>query len=217
MSELGQPNPDLASSPRTRRARRPPQSCEPCRRRKVRCDLEMPCSACRQSRGRVNCTYRSSARVSSSVSNPEPAIASVRAQQPLFQETPRAPEVPRPALSSATPATIEERLLSTERRMHSIEKSISSKNGHTANLPESSRSCLAPKNAPSTLPEAKGLSVVPTTPLMRNTTEKVKLFGSSHWLHTAAKVLLDSPSEQLLFLWRSRKIVELTRPTVQCQ
>ena len=64
MSEHGQLNPEPVSvtSPRTRRARRPAQSCEPCRRRKVRCDLGTPCSACRQSRGRMSCTYSSSAR-----------------------------------------------------------------------------------------------------------------------------------------------------------
>lgn len=190
MSDHGQLNPEPVSvtSPRTRRARRPAQSCEPCRRRKVRCDLGTPCSACRQSRGRMSCTYSSSARHSTSEPNPNPAIATTHEQQTVPEETPRAPGSSRRVTTSSVSATVEERLLNTERRMQSIEKSLTPRNGHNTVLAESSKPFLVPHNTSSSSSEAKGLTIVPTIPLVRNTAEKVKLFGSSHWLHTAAKV-----------------------------
>lgn len=48
--------PRTTSPPRKRR--RPPKSCDPCRRRKVRCDRELPCGPCQRARTSLHCFYR---------------------------------------------------------------------------------------------------------------------------------------------------------------
>ncbi|KAH2980197.1 hypothetical protein KXW58_002933 [Aspergillus fumigatus] len=48
--------PRTTSPPRKRR--RPPKSCDPCRRRKVRCDREVPCGPCQRARTSLHCFYR---------------------------------------------------------------------------------------------------------------------------------------------------------------
>ncbi|KAH8673277.1 hypothetical protein BX600DRAFT_203011 [Xylariales sp. PMI_506] len=41
-----------------RKRRRPPKSCEQCRKRKLKCDRKLPCAPCKRSRRRLLCTYR---------------------------------------------------------------------------------------------------------------------------------------------------------------
>ncbi|KAL3470327.1 hypothetical protein BJX99DRAFT_264319 [Aspergillus californicus] len=47
----------MTDQPRRKR-RRPAISCEPCRQRKVRCDLSQPCGPCARAKSSLNCLYR---------------------------------------------------------------------------------------------------------------------------------------------------------------
>lgn len=44
--------------PAKRRRRRPAKSCQQCRERKIRCDQNVPCSACVRARASLTCSYR---------------------------------------------------------------------------------------------------------------------------------------------------------------
>ncbi|CAG8906179.1 unnamed protein product [Penicillium egyptiacum] len=59
-----QDHPSL-STPPPRKRRREPMSCDPCRRRKVRCDREFPCGPCERARTSLQCFYRPTVAASS--------------------------------------------------------------------------------------------------------------------------------------------------------
>ncbi|GFF95099.1 C6 transcription factor, putative [Aspergillus udagawae] len=95
-----QGNPSLTTSPPHKR-RRPPQSCDPCRRRKVRCDREFPCGLCERARTSLQCFYRPAVAASSpSVDEfsrltascaPDGHIPPPQAVDPQMQSRPPAP------------------------------------------------------------------------------------------------------------------------------
>ena len=197
-----------------RRNRRTVQSCDPCRRRKVRCDLKSPCSACQVSRNLVTCTYQGDQQ------QPSLALEDRGSEDNNAQQ-----QVPRSLrLSIAPNNNIEhpakrqrktnesEQIRSVERRVqqlehsvvqevypqqHSLSSSNSNSNNHPTLLALSDRlqhveqrlaELSQARPAPSAVTGDKSLTIPSVIPRLRHNPKKVKLFPSSHWLHNAEKV-----------------------------
>ncbi|KAI0129018.1 C6 transcription factor [Xylariales sp. AK1849] len=64
---------DTESSKSARKRRRPPKSCEQCRKRKLRCDRELPCKPCRRSRHVLQCSYQADTQRSATSQAPHSA------------------------------------------------------------------------------------------------------------------------------------------------
>lgn len=216
MADNDRPSATRMMSPPVRRYRRPAQSCEPCRRRKVRCDLEMPCSACRLSRAPVACTYRDDGRSSpktngngndnggDSISENEHNIIHTATARSRVYTT----DADTPTISSKRPrlaAESDERLNEMEQRLKKLEQSLMSvqsqaserQNSNVAVHDLSDRLRDAEQRlselSPSGQASRSDNSIPSTLPRLRNTADKVKLFPSSHWLHTAEKVRTSAP------------------------
>lgn len=207
-----------ASSP-ARRSRRPVQSCDPCRRRKVRCDLKSPCSACQVSRNSVTCTYQGDQQ--------QPSLAledrgsegnTVQQQVPRSLSIAPNNNIDHPAKRQRT-TNESERIRSVERRLQQLEHSVvpevdpqqhslsSSSNNHLTLLALSDRlqhveqrlaELSQARPAPSAVTGDKSLTIPSVIPRLRHNQKKVKLFPSSHWLHTAEKVSLKLLSNEHL-------------------
>ncbi|KAH6900072.1 hypothetical protein B0T10DRAFT_14496 [Thelonectria olida] len=170
--------PDNSPPTKRRRRRRPARSCEQCRRRKIRCDQHQPCRGCVRARAPMQCTYRddspvdtsavasrppglipleSRSRTASEIDDPASAAAYPRDQPP--QPPPQQQPFPPPAQKRDRPASLEQE---SNHSPHPIQQS-----------------------SPSFLSSSS--SIRPVTPRLRNVPEKTKLFGQTHWLHTAEK------------------------------
>ena len=201
-----------ASSP-ARRSRRPVQSCDPCRRRKVRCDLKSPCSACQVSRNPVTCIYQGDQQQPSlTLEDRGSAGNNVQQQVPgSLSIAPNNNNINHPPKRQRTTNELE-RIRSVERRVqqleqsvvpevdpqrHSLSSSSSSSNNHPTLLALSDRlqhveqrlaELSQARPASSAVTGDKSLTIPSVTPRLRHNPKKVKLFPSSHWLHTAEKV-----------------------------
>ncbi|KAF4343684.1 C6 transcription factor [Fusarium beomiforme] len=152
-----------------RRRRRPARSCEQCRRRKIRCNLGQPCNGCVRARAPMNCSYRDGTLVVASRSSE--VCASVPAESRTGKEgvvaTPqRNPEThhQNPANRPSPPENSDSAVLNPHNRL--------------------SRDVVALQTSTST---QSSTSIPPFTPRLRHVPEKTKLFGQTHWLHTAEK------------------------------
>ena len=209
-----------ASSP-ARRSRRPVQSCDPCRRRKVRCDLKSPCSACQVSRKSVTCTYQGDQQ-QPSLALEDRGSEGNTVQQQVSRSLSIAPNnnIDHPAKRQRT-TNESERIRSVERRVQQLEHSVvpevdpqqhslsssSSSNNHLTLLALSDRlqhveqrlaELSQARPAPSAVTGDKSLTIPSVIPRLRHNQKKVKLFPSSHWLHTAEKVSLKLLSNEHL-------------------
>lgn len=164
----------IANSPSIgRKFRRPAQSCERCRRRKVRCDLGTPCTACQISRVPLDCTYRDDPAENSHRSGAN--VGDVREPENIRNDTPDR-TAKRPRLTTEGEGRIHE----LETRLHQLEHHSASRNSLVAGSGNGGGSGSAAAGQTSTIPAA--------LPRLRHTQDKVKIFPSSHWLHTAEKV-----------------------------
>lgn len=197
-----------------RRRRRPAKSCQECRSRKIRCDQKMPCAACVRSRAPLQCSYwadpsgvgaiapRSASSnatdlLSGSVTmfTPESSAGSLPGLgvEPLPSRSHDVdPGVLQTSQSSTTMNQQERTIRELRRQVHQLEHQLASAKQPT---PTPSGITSAPGNLPSPsdqpLIEASRSSetcILPTRPKLRNTSHKTKLFGPSHWVHTAEKV-----------------------------
>jgi hypothetical protein len=160
---------DAARPATTLKRRRPAKSCEPCRLRKIRCDLTQPCGACRRSRGPTNCTYRSADGCATASGTGSPSSAKKSRLRAAAAE----PQADREAGSAQEHRTLPVR--------------------HANENPEDSLRVL-----PATHRDAyKGTAIPPVAALapaglayqpnlrLRNARDKTRLFGPSHWMYTA--------------------------------
>ncbi|EEU48730.1 uncharacterized protein NECHADRAFT_90271 [Fusarium vanettenii 77-13-4] len=144
-----------------RRRRRPAKSCEQCRRRKIRCDLGQPCNGCVRARVSMECSYRDgSSGDAAAVPAKSRELASTETHPEAGEEVviPRQPS--RPEAGDDVPLTNQESLL----------LSNASPSQPLVSAPASSSTCIPPH-----------------TPRLRHVPEKTKLFGQTHWLHTAER------------------------------
>ncbi|KAJ6020543.1 transcription factor [Penicillium herquei] len=197
-----------SASPPARRSRRPVQSCDPCRRRKVRCDLKLPCSACQVSRSSVTCTYQDQQQPSLALEDRGSEGNNVQQVVPRSLSIAPNNNIDHPAKRQRTTHETE-RIRSVERRIQQLEHSVvpevdpqqhslsSNSNNNLTLLSLSDRiqnveqrlaELSQARPAPSAVTGDKSLSIPSVTPRLRHNPMKVKLFPSSHWLHTAEKV-----------------------------
>ncbi|KAF4970741.1 hypothetical protein FSARC_2298 [Fusarium sarcochroum] len=166
--------------PKRRRRRRPARSCEQCRRRKIRCSLGRPCNGCVRARAPMQCSYRDGSPVESASE-----VAGVRPLAPVETQTQReevaaVPERQRNADIQSDIAHYPRDQISQPPRTRTIDNSVPNRNreglvSEPGPLPQSSASTPI------------STSIHPFTPRLRHVPDKTKLFGQTHWLHTAEK------------------------------
>lgn len=187
-----------------RKRRRPPKSCDPCRRRKVRCDREFPCGQCERARTSLQCFYGPGV---AAPLVPEAHTPPSQAVEPLTQSRPSGPtsHSPPPDQDQDQNKIIQD----LQRRLRRLEEQLPS--------PPTSRATTGPNaiisqtqvlrhlhdrvlgaeeqlsNAPRPGPSVNGWAIPATLPRLRVTPDKTKLFGPGHWLHTAEKVCIGLP------------------------
>ncbi|KAB8260107.1 hypothetical protein BDV32DRAFT_149838 [Aspergillus pseudonomiae] len=166
-----------------RKRRRPAKSCEQCRERKVRCDLQLPCRACRHARDPLTCTYRESSR-------PRPSQTDART-------APKSPDMP-----ASTPTERSQpqqqfhglrSIPSTQLDQHDVASTGTGTSGSSLQdlenrlrKTEQQLSELSRTRQPGAV--SGDLAIPAIMPRLRNTAEKTKLFGPSHWMYTAEKI-----------------------------
>ncbi|KAF3761061.1 hypothetical protein M406DRAFT_93912 [Cryphonectria parasitica EP155] len=200
--------PSEASCEQPKKKPRLAKSCEQCRNRKVRCDLRFPCGPCLKSRDRLNCAYRNNPGdlvVPRTDPPPNEHTAPVPPPNPpvLYNEGTFGGSTGRgedhgfapPAITGATAAPLSNGPghAVTRPQVSLGDKPLTSQSELILRLAERIRrledQAASSRLVPSGETDATdGLRVQPTTPRLRCTQDKVRMFGETHWVHTAEKV-----------------------------
>jgi hypothetical protein len=174
-------NPGLRVPPRRRR--RPAKSCEQCRRRKIRCDQKLPCAACIRARASLECSYRPVSLVTStSTAEPSLLLTPESRSETLHEQHHRA------EVDIQQEKTISELC----RHVQSLQAQVVSLEQQNALTP-SGPTAVQKQGGSAVSGTSSQLSAPDTctpaaTPRLRNAPHKTKLFGQSHWIHTAEQV-----------------------------
>ena len=179
-----------------RKRRRPALSCEQCRRRKVRCDREMPCGPCTKSHPALKCSY---------VYEGKAALDARLDTTRTSEYDPSSYSQPQQGPSSGAPsssdgariAQLERSLQILQGRVRDLEQCLQGEgsqgqrsavngstglsravNGSDDHLNELQR--LRPASTPHRTEQPRTL-ISPLAPRLRGTGEKTKLFGTTHW------------------------------------
>ncbi|KAK7429221.1 hypothetical protein QQZ08_004231 [Neonectria magnoliae] len=161
-----------AITPPKRRRRRPARSCEQCRRRKIRCSQGQPCAGCVRARAPMQCTYRDGS-FGNTPSNAREAESTSRTESEVSQASGRA---------------VSRGLAVGYLREHvAITEPPAQQNRDGLAVPEREILPSSRVQHASPLVLSSSSSIPPVTPRLRNVPEKTKLFGQTHWLHTAEK------------------------------
>ena len=164
-----------AARPHVRR-RRAANSCEACRRRKIRCDQKLPCAACVRARVSLICVYRDR--------SPSKAISDEDSQA-----SHRPDGCPSSGVETSTPDT-------TISQSHQSDGGLAARRTHNEPLPEQPSLRRSLLQGASTIPKAttsrelsQAAITIPTpAPRLRQAANKTKMFGESHWVHMADRV-----------------------------
>ncbi|KIL83876.1 hypothetical protein FAVG1_12939 [Fusarium avenaceum] len=162
--------------PPKRRRRRPARSCEQCRRRKIKCNLAQPCNGCVRARAPMQCSYRDGSPVEAA-----PETSEDRSLMPSEIRTERDEVVPAPQRNTEVQSnTVRYHRDQVPRppRPQVIDTLVPNRANRLA---EPVASVQPSVSTPSST------SIPPFTPKLRHVPEKTKLFGQTHWLHTAEK------------------------------
>ncbi|CAM1504782.1 Fc.00g023730.m01.CDS01 [Cosmosporella sp. VM-42] len=166
------PNTEASSPLPKRRRRRPARSCEQCRRRKVRCDQDQPCRGCVRARQPLQCSYRDNGSVErSGIPGDVRELATGEAS------------------SRSGGGTGTQSSLGTQRELvvgYPRSSGLASQPGERSPAAELERKSSHIPRVSSPLPSTSS-AIPPVVPRLRNVPEKTKLFGQTHWLHTAEK------------------------------
>lgn len=163
------------------RRRRAANSCESCRRRKIRCDQKLPCGACVRARDSMMCIYRDG--------KPSQAMSDEGSQTSNIQDN-----SPSTGIQTSSPSTT-----TTQAQQSDAESSIARNDGDYPRPGPSLRKTLLQNSTPftpdSSIKEASAPSIsIPAPPArLRQATDKTKMFGQSHWVHLADKVRFSPP------------------------
>lgn len=199
-----------------RKRRRQPKSCDQCRRRKLRCDREFPCGQCERARTSLQCFYTPAFTASSPSGGddshftascvPESHTAPSQAVDPQTQSRPHAPvsqSLP-PVQDQAQNKIIQDLQHRLRRLEEHLPGSPSSRAPTSSNPVVSQTEALRHlhdqvveveeqlSDVVSPNPSINGWAIPATLPRLRVAPDKTKLFGPSHWLHTAEKVCIGS-------------------------
>ncbi|CAG2003933.1 unnamed protein product [Fusarium graminearum] len=151
-----------------RRRRRPARSCEQCRRRKIRCSLGQPCNGCTRARLPMPCSYRDG--------GPVEAAHETQAS-PATETRPARDEVIAPQNRTNTVDHARDQLSRPSRPENNNTLALNREDHVSPNISLSQVSAAT----------SSSTSIPPFTPRLRHVPEKTKLFGQTHWLHTAEK------------------------------
>ncbi|KAM5377375.1 hypothetical protein ACJZ2D_005056 [Fusarium nematophilum] len=168
----------LDSPPPKRRRRRPARSCEQCRRRKIRCNMAQPCSGCVRARAPMQCSYRDA--------SPGDVAAGVAKARDLAPAETR-PQTDEQVAAAARKAVAS--LAGVYPRGPNSRQPRGQGNGDDTLAPNRETSELSRTGLPShhSISTSSSTTIPPLVPRLRHVPEKTKLFGQTHWLHTAEK------------------------------
>lgn len=208
-----------------RKRQRKAKSCQPCRDRKVRCDQATPCGPCQRSRDHLRCTYRDlpqdvdvPATNAGGALRPEPTKLPLPANgyhpspssggwtsmnAPNSATSPNngpthvfnGPNVaPRP--HEGVNASLQDvRIRELEARVRRLEEEAAAVAQSRSTQPTTPATDLEAGNNAAN----QETMIDSIAPRLRVSSEKSKLFGPSHWVHTADKVeFLPTRRKQLL-------------------
>ena len=145
------------------------KACEPCRRRRVKCNQELPCGACARARDSLACSYRDFGDRSSLRSPAEARAADglkdvPRRGRPSLEDNGH-------QLDTSQDHTVDIEVLGRQKQDSAGNRSRESEQPGLTNALQHS-----------------GSSVPPVRPRLRHVPDKTKIFGQTHWIHTADKV-----------------------------
>ncbi|KAL3428982.1 hypothetical protein BDV09DRAFT_59116 [Aspergillus tetrazonus] len=195
----------MASEDGPRKRRRPAQSCEQCRQRKVRCDRNIPCGPCTRARSVLHCSYRDKSPSPSSA-GVESIITPRSAQRPVTEVfNQRTSDRPTPIDLGDTKLqsrvdlplirhrlqSLEDRLTALEKGSHlprddrRLEQALHDLTERTRNIEQ--QLSATPRQSQRT--NDNGDLTVNDIPRRLNVTAgKTKLLGPTHWIHKADKL-----------------------------
>lgn len=198
-----------------RKRRRPAKSCDQCRTRKVRCDLNHPCGPCQRARSDLACSYREGVRdaqhspTTNDLIVPQSNLEEIRSPNDRVALLPPetrvrilSPEQEAPLVTGRseepTLKDLHERLAFLENQLPSLRQTTGNQQqplensqnllGRIKSLEEQICSLDSNIQHKSLHRGSTDLVIPPITPRLRAVPQKTKLYGPTHWLHTAEHV-----------------------------
>ncbi|KAJ5602193.1 hypothetical protein N7510_011727 [Penicillium lagena] len=180
----------------SRKRRRPALSCEQCRRRKVRCDREMPCGPCRKTRPALACSYVHEGKAvldarlgSSAIDEDEPELRVPCTQRASL-------DARNGYVDGARPAQFEHSVRMLQDRVENLEHGIPANPSrdcrytkddisgitHLLNELDNRVNELERNSRPDRQPSSRTL-IPPLVPFLKFQGDKTEFFGSTHWAH----------------------------------
>ncbi|KAH8700842.1 hypothetical protein BGW36DRAFT_137076 [Talaromyces proteolyticus] len=235
-------NPQSSSDTAQQRRRRPPLACEQCRRRKVRCDRNLPCTPCRRARQSLACSYAPTNHVSQDITSinidsPAPTCSQGQPSSKkrsitsvlCGEEGENADNLGASNISSPNTQLIENLQL----RVRQLEELVGACGIHpitdavvtssTAALEQSTVHHPNPigqnHSSQSGRPQAsESYSITAPLPRLRVSSEKSKLFGANHWINTAAQfqVIGDFTPRDVEFSFANENMADLQNAVREC-
>lgn len=199
----------MANEDGSRKRRRPAQSCEQCRHRKVRCDRNIPCGPCTRARSVLHCSYRDESPSPISISaDVESTDTWGTAQRPVtetFNQTPPNRVIPKDLGHTNLQSKVDLPLREIRHRLQSLEDRLSAL-AKSSQLPRDDRRLeqalhdLAEKTRNieqqltatprhfRTTQKDDDLTVSDIPRRLNVAAGKTKLLGPTHWIHKVDKV-----------------------------
>ncbi|KAE8373111.1 hypothetical protein BDV26DRAFT_285391 [Aspergillus bertholletiae] len=194
----------------SRKRRRPAQSCEQCRLRKVRCDRNIPCGPCTRARSVLNCSYRDKSQSPGSADE-DNIDTSGNTQRPVMEAVNQRPPdrlVPTDLADTNLQSKVELPLQEIRHRLQSLEDRLTALAKNTRlsrddrrleqalhDLTEKTRNIEQQLNATPrhfrTAHENDDLTVSDIPWHLNVAAGKTKLLGPTHWLHKVDKLQLQ--------------------------
>ncbi|KAK4570141.1 hypothetical protein LTR86_002221 [Recurvomyces mirabilis] len=181
-----------AAAPRKRR--RPAKSCEQCRQRKVKCDLEEPCGPCGKARTALSCTYSSvlsrkpdefESRLN--INRASRLVESIADVTRLpYLHTPSSTPKDRIPEDKSNPGRTRVNHLGSQRPAFNKDHA---RPGASIGLPwETNRSQGLRDDSSRNLRHGRSsLAIDAPLPCLRVTSDKTRIFNQTHWSQTAAQ------------------------------
>ncbi|KAJ5733273.1 hypothetical protein N7533_013720 [Penicillium manginii] len=187
--------PNLDSTSRKRR--RPALSCEQCRRRKVRCDRQMPCGPCKKVYGSMDCSYVHEGKAA--LATRRDAMRTSENESPPYLESQQGvADMPMSGAEggSSRIAQMECTIRALQDRVQSLEQSaqgrssqsppdeenivlgIARTNGSKNHLVDRDRQIDGSRQDGTCQPQTL---IAPLQPRLKGNGEKTRLFGTTHW------------------------------------
>lgn len=179
-----------------RKRRRPAKSCEQCRRRKIRCDQNLPCASCIRTRASLQCSYRTESADTSNASADTDQGALEPAQSSVLTPESWSEAVQHGAQADTIAARQDKTIRDLRRQVQQLQAQLSSSRHHQPPTPSDTTTGPSAQFQPlhriseasAQFSQAPDACIPAVTPKLRTASDKTKLFGQSHWLHSAEKV-----------------------------